>query len=109
MDNGKPIITEKVDVHQLDAINILPGGMGLKGMWAMIGNSTAMTLLAIVLFMMISQVRAMHQEGIVTLKQILDIQLQQQHQVIKENTAAVRELIIEVKALRNERQKNGGE
>ena len=36
------------------------GGMGLKGLWALVGNSTAMVLLSVVMFIMIRQVQAMH-------------------------------------------------
>lgn len=39
------------------------GSLGLKGLWALIGNSTAMVVVAVLLFVAIFQVRSMHSEG----------------------------------------------
>jgi hypothetical protein len=102
-------MTDKLEVGQLDRmeLNIASGtSMGLKGVWALVGNSTAMVALAIVMFIMINQVMTMHHEGIATLRAILDVQTKDQATTIRDNTNAVRDLANEVKALRVETQKH---
>jgi hypothetical protein len=80
------------------------GGMGLSGIWALVGNSTAMVIVAVVLFMAIFQVKAMHNEAMGLFREIhaaeremnKDNQLEMRR-VIEQNTVALKELVIEIR------------
>lgn len=83
------------------------GNMGLKGLWAAIANSTALTLLAVVLFWTMFQVNTMHKEGMSLFERLHEQErestghnMQRMGEVIDRNTAAVRELSDEMKRLR---------
>lgn len=89
-------------VDRLDKIEIRPGpgDMGLKGLWALIGNGTAMVALAIVLFLALGQVRAMHEEGITTLKQLVLDQREVERSYIRDQIRSNTELKEEMAKLR---------
>lgn len=89
------------------AVNVAnaAGSMGLKGIWALVGNSTAMVILAVVLFYTMHEVQALHREGIATMRDLLTGTVANQNRVILDNTTAIRDLAHEVQLLRREREK----
>ena len=83
------------------------GAMGLSGIWALIGNSTAMVLVAVLLFAALWQVRTMHNEGMTILQTMYAHQREtdkQTHErlgkIIEGNSAAISKLTDEIRWLR---------
>lgn len=83
------------------------GNMGMRGMLAQWAQAGAMGCLATVLFIVLSQVRSMHQEGVGTLRSILERQQNVQETLLRDNTQAIRDLSTEIRAMRVERAKGG--
>ena len=101
----KPIGDVRNDLREIiDAIE-KRGNMGLRGIWAQVANASAMTVLGVVLFMTMHDVRTMHNEGMSMMKSLLESNVINQNKVIQDNTDAIRDLAAEVRLLRADRQK----
>lgn len=75
--------------------------LGLKGLWALVGNSSALVIQAIVLLILLFQVRGMHTEGMSQMQRINDATLN----VVEKNTKALDSLSDEIRWMRM--NKNG--
>lgn len=64
-------VHERKEPQGLPAVQgVMQGMMGLQGLWALVGNSTAMCIVAVVLFISIFQLQKMHSEGMGVLKEL---------------------------------------
>lgn len=79
------------------------GSMGLKGLWAQIGNSTAMVVITVVLFIAIFQVSRMHTEGMEVLQKLHEQEREFNREVhdslrrvVEKNTIALNKLAEEL-------------
>src|SRR4051812_38749144 len=50
------------------------GSLGLKGLWAAVGNASAVVVIAVVMFLLLDQVKGMHTEGMATLRELFTIE-----------------------------------
>lgn len=80
------------------------GQMGLTGLWALVGNSTGMLIVSVVLFMAIFQVERMHNEAMITFKEMSMQEREsnrsineQTRSVVEQNTKAIRALTDEIR------------
>lgn len=71
--------------------------LGLKGLWALVGNSSALVIQAVVLLILLFQVRGMHTESLSQLSQINESTLR----VVDKNSKALEELAGEIRWLRS--------
>lgn len=86
------------------------GSMGLSGMWGLIGNSTSMLVVAVVLFVSIYQIHGMHREGMAMMERLHNQEREfnretqrSQRDVIQKNTDAMGLLAKEIRELRERR------
>lgn len=81
--------------------------MGLRGFWALVGNSTALVVVNIVMFMALFEVKSVHRDGMAT----LDKMMEQSHRfyersqselnrTLERNTIALEGLTSELRSLR---------
>jgi hypothetical protein len=88
------------------------GSMGLRGLWALVGNSTAMCLVAVIAFLCLFQLQRMHEESIGTLRELhvqerqFNLQaLGQLRDVVDKNTGAIDTLAREIRNLNHKEHK----
>ena len=74
--------------------------MGLRGLWALVGNSTAMVVIAVAMLLTMFAAWSMHREGMSTLQGINKQNMELMGRVIDRNSAALDALSKEIHALR---------
>lgn len=83
------------------------GSMGLRGLWALVGNSTAMVVIAASMLLTMGAAWSMHQSGMEAMREMNDRafdvsqrQLDAMGRVIDRNTAALEQLTREIHMMR---------
>lgn len=97
--------------QQVPAVSAVPadpvasesGNMGLRGWWALVGNSTAMTLIAVSMFLFGFAAWSMHKDGMKQMKDINDLawkNTESMGKVVDRNTDALDRLTREIHMMR---------
>ena len=83
------------------------GGMGLRGLWALVGNSTAMVVIAVSMLLTMWAAWSMHESGMAAMKEMNDRayetsqrQIDAMGRVIDRNTSALDSLTREIHLMR---------
>lgn len=103
-----PAQTLTVSPHAVPrSVGFEPGGMGLRGLFGIIGNATAMVVVCVCLFLTGGAAWMMHNQAMNTLERINQANLESMTRVINGNTAAIERnstvinsLVKEIHALR---------
>ena len=84
------------------------GNMGLRGLWALVGNSTAMVVIAVAMLLTMYAAWSMHQSGMSAMKEMNDraFEVSQRQadtltRVVDRNTDALGQLTREIHLLRS--------
>lgn len=90
--------------HAIEAPEIISptenGSMGLRGLWALVGNSTAMVVIAVSMLLAMYGAWTMHREAMSTMERMNQQNLDSMGKVIDRNTNALDALAKEIHALR---------